>query len=69
MQIKRNSLIECLDSSRDVSHTIKPSNANIYTGFYYKFNSKTEIKLVKYTFEDNGFLQFNHPEKEGRFGG
>ena len=67
MQIKRNSLIECLDSSREKTQVAKPSNANIYTGFYYKFNSKTEIKLVKYTFEDNGFLQ--HSEKEGRFGG
>lgn len=23
-------------------------------GFYYKFNCSNEIKLLKYTFEDNG---------------
>jgi len=25
-------------------------------GYYYKFNSNTEIRLVKLTLEDNGFL-------------
>jgi len=25
-------------------------------GFYYKFNCTNEIKLIKYTLEDNGFV-------------
>ena len=27
-------------------------------GFFYKFNSSMEIKLVKYTLEDNGFCEY-----------
>ena len=27
-------------------------------GFFYKFNGSTEIKLIKYTLEDNGFCEF-----------
>lgn len=31
----------------------------INKGFLYRFNSSLEIKLVKYTLEDNGFVEFS----------
>ena len=32
-------------------------------GFFYKFNSNIEIKLVKYTLEDNGFCEYQSINK------
>ncbi len=38
-----------------VSEAPKPP---LNKGFFFKFNSNLEIKLIKYTFEDNGLCEF-----------
>ena len=32
-------------------------------GFFYKFNSNLEIKLIKYTLEDNGLCEYQQINK------
>jgi hypothetical protein len=35
---------------------IKEVTPHVDKGYYYKFNCNNEIKLIKNTLEDNGFL-------------
>ena len=48
----------------DITIKVAPQ-APIDKGFYYRFNTNVDIKLVRYTLEDNGLCEYPQTRTSG----